>query len=277
MSTLPLTIPVKGSDGLIYNITPPGLSAPGVVATNLIGVQGGGPTAVAMPVTAAALPLPTGAASDATLTGGTAKAIARGGAKGTTTAADVTSTASGANHNCIDVVIYDTAGNPITTFGGGGSGGSVVVTSSALPTGAATSANQTPVTNAGTAAATAAAFQGVPGGVPVEVKATTPLAIAATSIRGTITPAATKTISGTTVQTLILARTTEVGSRTIQVLTGSIWCTFDGTTPTSGGGYPMSAGDARTFDRNSKVPWELFQCVNDTSTSSSTVYVEEIV
>lgn len=50
-------------------------------------------------------------ALDATLTGGTAKAIARGGAKGTTAAADVTSTASGVNHNALDVTLYDAAGN----------------------------------------------------------------------------------------------------------------------------------------------------------------------
>jgi trimeric autotransporter adhesin len=50
-------------------------------------------------------------ALDATLTGGTQKAINRGGAKGTTTAADVTSTASGANHQPLDVILYDTAGN----------------------------------------------------------------------------------------------------------------------------------------------------------------------
>ena len=49
------------------------------------------------PVSAASLPLPTGAAADATLTGGTAKAISRGGAKGTTAAADVTSVAIDAN------------------------------------------------------------------------------------------------------------------------------------------------------------------------------------
>jgi len=58
-------------------------------------------------------------ALDATLTGGTQKAIVRGGAKGSTTAADVTSTASGANHQILDVAIYDAAGNQITTFGGG--------------------------------------------------------------------------------------------------------------------------------------------------------------
>ena len=53
-------------------------------------------------------------ALDATLTGGTAKAIIRGGAKGTTTAADVTSTAEGDNHQAVDVQVYHggTAVNP---------------------------------------------------------------------------------------------------------------------------------------------------------------------
>lgn len=52
-----------------------------------------------------------GLALDATLTGGTTKAIARGGAKGTSTAADVTSTASGANHQGMDSILYDGSGN----------------------------------------------------------------------------------------------------------------------------------------------------------------------
>lgn len=60
-----------------------------------------------------------GLALDATLTGGTAKSILRGGAKGSTTAADITSTASGANHQPVDVAIYDASGNQITSFGGG--------------------------------------------------------------------------------------------------------------------------------------------------------------
>ncbi len=47
-----------------------------------------------------------GLALDTTLTGGTAKAIVRGGAKGATTAADVTSTAEGADHQSLDVQIY---------------------------------------------------------------------------------------------------------------------------------------------------------------------------
>jgi hypothetical protein len=60
----------------------------------------------AVPISAASLPLPTGAAQDGTLTGGTQKAIARGGAKGATTAADVTSTAEGADHQAVDVQLY---------------------------------------------------------------------------------------------------------------------------------------------------------------------------
>lgn len=58
-----------------------------------------------------------GFALDATLTGGNAKTIMRGGAKGTTAAADVTSTASGANHNPADVILYDAAGAPIDPRG----------------------------------------------------------------------------------------------------------------------------------------------------------------
>lgn len=60
-----------------------------------------------------------GLALDSTLTGGTQKAITRGGSKGTTAAADITSTASGANHQPVDVAIYDASGAQITSFGGG--------------------------------------------------------------------------------------------------------------------------------------------------------------
>lgn len=66
-----------------------------------------GSSAIAtLPVSAASLPLPTGAAQDSTLTGGTVKAINRGGAKGATTAADVTSTAEGSDHQAMDVQLY---------------------------------------------------------------------------------------------------------------------------------------------------------------------------
>lgn len=110
-------------------------------------------TNASLAVTAAALPLPTGAASDATLTGGTAKAISRGGAKGTTTAADVTSTVAGVNHQAIDVAIYNAAGTLLdpTAIRALTSADQITIanatlavtaTSLPLPTGAATSANQ---------------------------------------------------------------------------------------------------------------------------------------
>jgi hypothetical protein len=55
-----------------------------------------------------ALALDATVAKDATLTGGTAKAIARGGAKGATAAADVTSTANGVDHQGLDVTVQGT-------------------------------------------------------------------------------------------------------------------------------------------------------------------------
>ena len=60
-------------------------------------------------ISAASLPLPTGAAADATLTGGSQKSIVRGGAKGATAAADVTSTSIDADHNALDVSVKGTA------------------------------------------------------------------------------------------------------------------------------------------------------------------------
>lgn len=47
-----------------------------------------------------------GVAAAATQTDGTQKAIARGGTKGATTPADVTTTAEGANHQALDVQAY---------------------------------------------------------------------------------------------------------------------------------------------------------------------------
>ena len=57
---------------------------------------------------AASLPLPSGAATSAAQTDGTQKSIARGGAKGTTTAADVTSSAIDANTQALDVAVKNT-------------------------------------------------------------------------------------------------------------------------------------------------------------------------
>lgn len=58
-------------------------------------------------------------ATSAKQSDGTQKSIVRGGAKGATAAADITSTASGADHQPIDVAIYDAAGAQVTSFGGG--------------------------------------------------------------------------------------------------------------------------------------------------------------
>lgn len=55
-------------------------------------------------------------ALDATLTGGTAKAIVRGAAKGATAAADATTTAQGADHQGVDVQVRDTSGNPMPSM-----------------------------------------------------------------------------------------------------------------------------------------------------------------
>jgi hypothetical protein len=56
-------------------------------------------------------------ALNATLTGGTTKAIVRGGAKGATTAADVTSTSQSVDRQALDVQIRTSAGAAVDTFG----------------------------------------------------------------------------------------------------------------------------------------------------------------
>jgi hypothetical protein len=58
-------------------------------------------------------------ALSATQTDGTQKAIVRGGAKGATTAADVTSTAQSADRQSLDVQIRTSAGVAVDSFGGG--------------------------------------------------------------------------------------------------------------------------------------------------------------
>lgn len=90
-----------------------------VTASNALKVDGSAVTQPVSGTVTANIGTTNGLALDATLTGGTQKAIIRSGVKGTSTAQDVTSTASGANHQILDVAIYDAAGNQITTFGGG--------------------------------------------------------------------------------------------------------------------------------------------------------------
>jgi hypothetical protein len=90
----------------------PDLGIAGTASADVITVQGiaGG---TALPVSGSITATVTGVATSTIQTDGTQKAIARGGAKGATTAADVTSTASGANHNSLDVINYDASGNVI--------------------------------------------------------------------------------------------------------------------------------------------------------------------
>ena len=71
------------------------------------------------PVSAASLPLPTLAATSTIQTDGTQKSIVRGGAKGATIAADVTSTNQSADRQALDVQIRTSAGVAVDTFGGG--------------------------------------------------------------------------------------------------------------------------------------------------------------
>jgi hypothetical protein len=86
----------------------PALGTAGTPSTDVISVQGvasGTPQPISGTVTANIGTAGT-LALDATLTGGTQKAIVRAGAKGVTVAADVTSTAEGADHQAIDVQLY---------------------------------------------------------------------------------------------------------------------------------------------------------------------------
>jgi hypothetical protein len=97
-----------------------GGSVPGGIAANPLRVDPTGTTT--QPISATSLPLPTNAAQEtggnldaikadvdslaAHQTDGTQKTIVRGGTKGVTTPADITSTTEGADHQALDVQIY---------------------------------------------------------------------------------------------------------------------------------------------------------------------------
>jgi epidermal growth factor receptor substrate 15 len=136
-----------------------------------------------------------GLALDATLTGGTQKAIVRGGAKGSTTAADVTSTAEGLNNQALDVQIWHsgaainptairalTSSDTVTIVPSGTQtvSGSVSVSnfpatqpisasSLPLPTGAATAAKQPALGTAGTASSDVITIQGIASMTAIKV------------------------------------------------------------------------------------------------------------
>lgn len=136
-----------------------------------------------------------GLALDATLTGGTQKAIARTAAKGITSAADLTSTASGANHQALDIIIYDASGNVLGVSGApvrvdptGTTTQPVSAASLPLPTGAATEAKQPALGTAGSASADVITIQGIASMTAVKVDGsavTQPVSGSVTSSQGT--------------------------------------------------------------------------------------------
>lgn len=105
--TVPVSVaaalPITDNNGSITVDGTVGISGT-VPVSGTVGISG------TVPVSAAALPLPSGAAQDSTLTGGAQKAIARGGAKGSTVAADVTSTPVDTNTQALDVSVKGTVG-----------------------------------------------------------------------------------------------------------------------------------------------------------------------
>ena len=111
------TTSMSNSDKLmvIYDQTP-GMTVQNGSGGSAVNIQDGGNSITVDGSVTANIGSVNGLALDATLTGGTQKSIVRGGAKGSTTAADVTSSASGANHQALDVMFYDASGNPIVSF-----------------------------------------------------------------------------------------------------------------------------------------------------------------
>ena len=171
----------------------------GIASMTAVKVDG---SAVTQPISASSLPLPTGAAQDSTLTGGTVKAINRGGAKGTTTAADVTSTASGANHQALDVAQYDASGNqlglsasPVRVDPTGTTTQPVSIAASVTVT--QSTASNLKVDLSGTAAnATAIKVDGSAVTQPVSIAANVSTTDAATSSTGSAVPAKASYIGG---------------------------------------------------------------------------------
>lgn len=107
-------LPISGTVTATGPLTDTQLRATPVPVSGTVTVtDGSGPLTVDGTITAN-IGTTNGLALDATLTGGTTKAIARGGAKGTTTSADVTSTSTGVNHNALDVSINDASGNLVS-------------------------------------------------------------------------------------------------------------------------------------------------------------------
>lgn len=105
--------------GKVQLVNSTGANLANVTAAGLLAIDGSGATQPVSGTVTANIGTSGTLAQDTTLTGGAAKAIVRGGTKGGSPAADVTSRATGADHQALDVAIVDASGNQISSFGGG--------------------------------------------------------------------------------------------------------------------------------------------------------------
>jgi len=239
--------------------TQPGVDIGDVTVNNAAGaaavnIQDGGNSITVDGTVTANIGTTGGLALAATQTDGTQKAIVRGGAKGTTTAADVTSTAQSADRQGLDVQIRTSTGVAVDTFGGGtqfadgaargtatgtlamGDDGTNIQSLNcdttgklnlnnisgtvSLPTGAATSANQTTLgsqttkindgTNTATVKAASTAAVAADTALVVAISPNNPISVSApTSATGTVTSVA----SSITNVTILASNASRKGAR----------------------------------------------------------------
>lgn len=116
------SLPLPSGAATLAGQTQPGVDIGDVTINNAAGasavnIQDGGNSITVDGTVTANLGTIAGVATATQQTDGTQKAIVRGGAKGATTAADVTSTAQSADRQAVDVQIRTSAGVAVDTFG----------------------------------------------------------------------------------------------------------------------------------------------------------------
>ena len=229
-------------------------------------------------VSAASLPLPTGASTsalqtsgntsltsidskltsglalDATQTNGTAKSIVRGGAKGTTTAADVTSTAVDANTQGLDVSVKGTVTTSVSNFP---ATQAISAASLPLPTGAATettlSALNTKVTTTanGIKVDGSATTQPVSGTVTSNIGTTNGLALDATLTGGSQKSLIRGTAKGTTTAGDVTSTNVDANTQAMDVaVKGTVATTLSGTPSVSVSNFPATQAVSGTVTAN---------------------------
>ena len=243
-------------------------SAPGTAGTpsvNVVSVQGVS-SGTAVPVSATALPLPTGAATQTTL----AAVLSALGTPMQNSGGSVTAnlgTLGGAATAANQTSVQGTAGSPASTVVSvqGVSGGAAVPVSAAslpLPSGAATAANQE-VTVAGSSALSAQAVQGVTGGVALPVSATAlPLPTNAAQETGgnlaTIAGAVTSSVVQTNMKQVngvtTLAGAGAVGTGAQRVAIGQDTTTVAGSAPGTAGSPSTNVVSVQGVTSGTAVP-----------------------